>query len=110
MRVLLVLILSLFVTLSSLSEAFARFEMAVASGMMPCGADSHTVDGKGHPIHIHCCIDCLAAAMLADLPSPVCLPVAPVTRSARVTLTLATQTASPMTRTPTARGPPVLTS
>lgn len=109
MRVLLALLLSLLVTLAAQSETVARSELMGTSGMMPCGAPILTVHGKAHPIHAHRCTQCLAAALLADLPKPMCLPCAPVTRSARLAVALKAQTATPMRRTPTARGPPVLT-
>ena len=112
MRALLALLLSLILTLASQAEAVARSEMAGSTDHVLCGAagaTTVTLDPAGNAIQAHPCTHCLAAAVVADLSGPAPLPTAPVTRSTRLTLTLAAQTTAPRARTPTARAPPVLT-
>jgi hypothetical protein len=112
MRAILALLLSLILAVASQTEAVARSEMAGASDQVLCGANgvtTVTLDAAGQVVHSHPCTHCLAAATaVADLPGPLRLPTAPVTRQTRLSLVLAAQTSVPRPRTALARAPPVL--
>ena len=110
MRLILSLFVSLIVAWASQADAVAQSEMAGASDQVICGAQGPThvtLDANGRALQGHPCGHCLAAH-LADLPGPMSVAVAPVTRSAMVVLVFAAQIAVARATIPRARAPPVL--
>lgn len=108
MRALLALLLSVILAVASQGEAVARSEMAGASDLVLCaqsGTSTVTLDTNGHPIHARACTHCLAAGVVADLPSRTDV-VAPATRAERLHPPVIVAQTFRAAIFPTARAPP----
>ena len=108
MRALLALLLSVILAVASQGEAVARSEMAGASDLVLCaqsGASTVTLDANGHPVHARACTHCLAAGVVADLPSRADV-AAPASRVVRLRPPVIAAQAFQAAISPTARAPP----
>lgn len=107
----LALCLTILLTLTSVTAAVARGQMAGATEMVVCaggGTMTVTMDAAGRPVaHVrHCPVCTAASAAVAGAVAPVTLR--PVTRSEVVGMRMAPRSAGGVALVAMARGPPAL--